>query len=150
MNWYKKIYNLISFLSKKNTSSIWLSNASATILANFSEGLYVHFSRKTIVSLLTHTMFARSSWVRLCLALSSFILVCMKNNHKDKYKNYFWVVSQGTSGIGKSGCPCCIRCPFLQTRLSSHDRMRSDATIAIPSRMAIRKNLLSNLVFLFI
>lgn len=46
---------LISFLSKMKSSSIELCKATAIILANLNEGLYVHFSMKTIVSLLTQT-----------------------------------------------------------------------------------------------
>ncbi len=142
--------SLISFLSKIKSSSMELCKATAIIFANLNDGLYAHFSRKTIVSLLTQTRCAKSSWVRLCLALSSFILVYMMLLVKVKWWAYFFSVVQVVSGIGKSGCPYCIRCPSLHTRLSSHERIRSDPTIAIPSRRAIRKNLLSNLVFLFI
>ncbi len=43
--------------------------------ASFSEGLYLFFSRKTMVSRRTFTFLARSSWVRLNLARYSLILL---------------------------------------------------------------------------
>ena len=56
------------------TSSILTQKTFEISKASFSDGLYFHISRKTIVSLLTHTLFANSCWVRLCFALSSLIL----------------------------------------------------------------------------
>gem|GEM_PF-5516621 len=47
--------------SNKKTSSIDVLSVKEICLASLSEGLYFHFSRKTIVSLLTHTRLARSS-----------------------------------------------------------------------------------------
>lgn len=61
--------------SKRNNSSIVVSRHLEILYASFSEGLYFPFSRKTMVSLLTPTIFARASWVRSCLARNSFILV---------------------------------------------------------------------------
>lgn len=58
-----------------NSSSIVVSRYLAILYASLREGLYFPFSRKTIVSLLTPTIFARTSWVRLCLARSSLIFV---------------------------------------------------------------------------
>lgn len=58
-----------------NSSSIVVFKASATLWASFREGLYFPCSKNTIVSLLTPTLLASPSWVRLCLARNSFILV---------------------------------------------------------------------------
>ena len=54
-------------------------NVWAIWCASMSEGLYLPFSRQSMVSLLTPTCLARSSCVRSYLALSSLILVlnCM-------------------------------------------------------------------------
>jgi len=70
------------FYSKINISSILVPNTLAISCASFSEGLYLFFSRKTIVSLLTFTFFARSSWVRLNLARYSFILLFISDSPK--------------------------------------------------------------------
>lgn len=61
--------------SKIKISSIAVPNTLAISWASLSDGLYLFFSRKTIVSLLTFTFLARSSWVRLYLARNSFILL---------------------------------------------------------------------------
>jgi hypothetical protein len=63
------------YSSKIKTSSILDFNTLATSYASFNEGLYFPFSRKTIVSLLTPTLLASSSWVKSYLARSSLILV---------------------------------------------------------------------------
>lgn len=54
---------------------MFISNTFAISCANFSDGLYLPFSRKTMVSLRTPTLFARSTCVSLSLALRSLILV---------------------------------------------------------------------------
>jgi hypothetical protein len=61
-------------------------NTLAISWASFREGLYLFFSRKTIVSLLTLTLFARSSWVRLYLALNSFILLFISDASEIEYQ----------------------------------------------------------------
>ena len=48
--------------------------------ANLREGLYLPFSRNTIVSLLTLTLVANSLCVKSCFARSSFILVFNLNS----------------------------------------------------------------------
>lgn len=57
--------------------------------ASFNEGLYLFFSRKTMVSRLTFTFFASSSWVRLNLALNSLIrlVICQTFEVNDQPGN---------------------------------------------------------------
>lgn len=62
------------------------SNTFAISYASFREGLYLFFSRKTIVSLRTLTFFARSSWVKLNLALYSLILLFIFNAGKVEHE----------------------------------------------------------------
>ena len=56
------------------TDSIGCLNTLATSKANFRDGLYLFFSRNTMVSLLTPTKEANLSWVMPSRALNSLIL----------------------------------------------------------------------------
>jgi hypothetical protein len=61
--------------SNINNSSIVVCSAFETSWANLREGLYFPFSMNNIVSRLTPTFLARSSWVKSYRALSSLIRV---------------------------------------------------------------------------
>ena len=61
--------------SNINNSSIVVCNTFATSWASLREGLYFPFSMKRMVSRLTPTFLARSSWVKSYRALSSLIRV---------------------------------------------------------------------------
>jgi len=65
------------YSSNKNTSSMAIPNTLEISYASFNEGLYLPFSRNTIVSLLTFTFMARSCCVRSKRALNSLILFFM-------------------------------------------------------------------------
>lgn len=61
--------------SNMNNVSIFVCSAFAMSWASFRLGLYLPFSRKTMVSLRTPTFLAKSSWVKSKRALNSLILV---------------------------------------------------------------------------
>ena len=75
MKIYKKRYQI--YYSSIKTSSILAHKTFAISNASFSDGLYFHISKNTIVSLLTQTLLASSCCVKLCFALNSFILFFM-------------------------------------------------------------------------
>ena len=65
-------------VSNSNISSIEEFKTKEIFFANIKDGLYFHFSKNTIVSLLTQTLSANCSCVKLFNILKSFIIVFIK------------------------------------------------------------------------